>query len=436
MNIKKVAFIGANSAMGAKTAAIIAAFGDLPVFMIARDIKKAKDGIEIAVRSVRSNSIRSNLIPSTYSDLPRILKQCDWIVEAVAENYEIKTSVNLLIKKTKKKGRIISSLTSGLSIAKLSGVLDDDDRKNYMGVHFFNPPYKMLLCEVIPSKYTDLTKTKELETFLEKVLLRKVIQAKDSPAFVANRIGFQLINEAAIYAYKYRDRGGVSYIDSLLGRHTGRALAPLETLDFVGLDVHKAIIDNLKNNLSNTDSAIATFSMPSFLQTLIRKGKFGNKSGDGLYTKKEIEGHKKRFTFDIKTNKYLPHQKYYSPVVEAMREYIHKGEYKRAFHILKESSHADADIIKYFIARYISYSFSLVGDVVDNKEIIDRAMGFGFSWVPPSAMVDLLGGVDETSTMIKKYKLQVPTLLALHKKSSNNFYKLQAELDYRSLIKV
>lgn len=436
MKIRKVAFLGANSAMGSKSAALIASFGDVPVFMVARTFKKAKEGIETAVRSVKSNSIRKKLFPATYKQLPKILAQSDWVIEAVSEDLKIKKSVNKLISKTQRKNRIISTLTSGLSITKLAEDLDPNDRKRYVGLHFFNPPYKMLLCELVPTAHTDQEMLKELETYLRTVLLRKVIIVKDTPAFIANRVGFQFMNEALLFAEKYKNRGGVAYIDALLGRHTGRTLGPLETIDFVGLDVHKAIINNLELNVEEEDVARDTFRSPRSIDLLLKQGRLGVKVGEGLYAHREINGVRKRFVFDIKKGKYIPLVTIVSPVVQIMTEFIRNGEYSKAFNALKTSRDTDASIILYFMARYISYSFSMVGSVIDTIEIVDRALGFGFNWLPPSAMVDLLGGARATEHLLQKHHLFVPPALLLKKNQKTNLYSLQNELDYRSLLKV
>lgn len=160
-----------------------------------------------------------------------------------------------------------------------------------MGIHLYNPPYNMTLCEVIPSRYTDATKLREVKKYLKEVLLRNVVEVKDEPAFMGNRIGFQFINEALQYAEKYQDNGGIDYIDSIIGPFTGRNMAPLLTSDFVGLDVHKAIVDNIYDNTN--DYAHDTFKMPEFALQLISENKLGRKSGAGLYqTIKNPDGSK------------------------------------------------------------------------------------------------------------------------------------------------
>jgi 3-hydroxyacyl-CoA dehydrogenase len=431
---KKVCLIGANGSMGAKIAAIIAGFGDLPVYMVARDLEKSKKGIEIAVKSIRSNAIRKNLMPATFTQLPKILKECDWVFEAVAEEYTVKEVVNKEIAKNPKKNRVISTLTSGLSIQKLAEPFSKEDKQNYIGIHFFNPPYKMLLCEIIPSSHTSKSLINSLAKYLEKQLNRVVVITKDLPGFVANRIGFQLMNEAAQFAQKYKKRGGVEYIDSLLGPYTGRSLGPLETIDFVGLDIHKAVVKNLYENLN--DDAKESFQIPAFLQYLIKKEKLGSKSGEGIYTMQEVEGVRKKLVFNIATNTYIPYNPHASPVVLSMKEHIRNAEYQKAYQILLDSSHDDAKIVKYFISRYISYSYSLIGTVVQTREEIDKAMGFGFNWLPPSAFVDMLGGPKKAISLIKSCRLPIPHELSKNIKQQVNFYQLNNLLDYRSLIKL
>ena len=133
--------------------------------------------------------------------------------------------------------------SSGLSITEICECYPEHLRSRFLGVHLFNPPYNMSLCELIPTIYTDKGLLAELESYLKSRLLRTVVVVKDSPAFLANRIGFQFINQAMQYAKKYKDNGGIDYIDAILGPFTGRNMAPLVTADFVGLDIHKAIVD-------------------------------------------------------------------------------------------------------------------------------------------------------------------------------------------------
>ena len=161
----------------------------------------------------------------------------------------------------------------------------------------------MPLCEFTPTKYSDADTAAELKAYLKDKLFRTVVEVKDSPAFLGNRIGFQFINEALQYAEKYKDNGGIDYIDALLGSFTGRSMAPLVTSDFVGLDVHKAIVDNVYENTS--DYAKDTFILPDFVKKLVEEKKLGRKSGMGLYQLVRYDnGFKRNTVFDINTGLY------------------------------------------------------------------------------------------------------------------------------------
>jgi len=432
--IKTVTILGANGAMGAGSAGIIASFGEAKVYMLARDLDKAKDGIEKAVKSVRTDTIRNRMIPGTYeTDLAKAVADSDWVFEAVAESYEAKEPLYREVRKHRKPTTIISTISSGLSIERLSKAFDADGQKHYYGTHFFNPPYKMILCELVTHKGNDPKLTKKLAHYLEKTLGRAVVYTNDTPAFAGNRIGFQLMNEIAQYAEEYADRGGIALMDEIMGGYTGRAMGPLATVDFVGLDVHKAIVDNIYANTN--DHAHETFKLPSFMQKLIDEGKLGMKSEAGLTKRVKLsDGKQEKFVYNIQTGNYDPYPKFDIPFAKEARKRILNSDYKGAMEVIKSATGLEAELCQYFIARYISYSLSIVGEVVPTKEDSDKAMGYGFNWVPASAFVDFLGGVKEAIQLIEKAKLPVPELL---RKADPNkpFYKLKDQLDARALFR-
>ena len=415
---KTACVFGANGNMGAQIGAIISAFADIPVFMVGRNLQKAKAGIEIAVNSVRSNSIRDKLIPIELSDVKKALLKSDLIIESVAENYETKNEINKIISSVPKKNRIIGTNSSGLSITTLSQSLLSEDRENYFGIHFFNPPYKMLLCEIIPSKYS----TKDL------LLLRKVVIASDTPGFAANRIGFQFLNEAVIFAEKFKNKGGIDYIDTLLGKFSGRPIGPLALIDFVGLDIHRSIVDNIFQNIGGQYRN--SFVVPEFMKKMISNKLLGIKTNSGLY--------KNKLVFDIESGKYRPIKLYSYEFITNMKEKIKIGDYRQAFQILKKDRLKESYIIRYFIAKYISYALSQIGNSVSSVRDVDCSMGYGFNWIPPTAFVDLLGGIEKTTQFIREYKtLDIPKALMNLKKNSSGFYHtLQGEFDYRSCLKI
>lgn len=429
--IKTVTVLGANGTMGAGSAAILAAFGGHKVHMLARDVNKAKEGIAKATASVRSGVIEKLMVPGSYeADLEKAVAESDWVFELVAETYEVKEPLNKRIAAARKPGTLVSTVSSGLSIEKLASVFDEDGQKHYYGTHFFNPPYKLILCELISHSKNDPAITEQLSNYLSTTLRRHVIVANDKPAFAGNRIGFQFMNEAAQFAEKYQDKGGIFLLDSVLGGYTGRAMSPLATIDLVGLDVHKAIVDNIYE--FTNDGAHETFKMPDYFQKLIDQGSLGNKSGKGLYLREKTpEGKSSKKVLNTKTGNYEDLPKIEIPFKAAAVEAIRESDYKKAVNIFLTAEGEEAKILRHFIARYISYSFSLIPEVTD-KNGVDGAMSFGFNWVPPSAWVDLIGGVDATKKFIESAGIEVPAFL---NEAKGQLYELGHKMDFRQLFK-
>ncbi len=431
-NMKIACVLGANGSMGAGCAAILAAFGSMKVYMLARDKDKAKRGMKAAVRSVRSETLEQRMEAGSYDeDLEKAVAQSDWVFECVAESYDIKENINRRINQARRPGTLLSTVTSGLSIKRLASCFDEDGRKHYYGTHFFNPPYKLTLCELVSHPENDPEYTQALSQYLRTRLMRHVIITNDTPAFAGNRIGFQMMNEAAQLAEQYQDQGGIYLLDSLLGPYTGRAMSPLATIDLVGLDVHKAIVDNIYENTK--DAAHNTFRLPAYMQKLIAKGFLGNKSGKGLYCSRQKEdGEKERQVYHITKDSYEAYPSIEIPFKKEMIQAIRNADYQGGIEIFKSAKGLEADLLRRLIARYISYSFSLIPEVTDQQGI-DTAMGFGFSCLAPSAWVDLLGGPEESCRFLEKHNMPIPPFF--EDCPEGKFYKLQDSLDYRSLFR-
>lgn len=393
MNIKTVTVIGANGTMGCNVAGIFASFGNAKVYMVCREPEAAKKAQIKATMSVKAQAIGINLIPKTYDDLEECVSSSDLIFESVLENINIKKDVYKKVVKYIQPHTVIGTGTSGLSINELSECFDENMRKNYMGIHMFNPPYNMTLCEVTPSQYTDIKLLNEVKAYLKAVLHRNVVQVKDQPAFMGNRIGFQFINEAMQYAEIYKDNGGIDYIDSILGSFTGRSMAPLATSDFVGLDVHQAIVNNIYNNTN--DYAHETFAMPEFALKLISEHKLGKKSGSGLYkTVKNSDSTKTINVYDIATGTYRAREKYVFPFAKQMIKELKVGNYSRAFERLVSNHSIEATICIQFLIKYVVYGIVTAKSIGENIYSSDDVMATGFNWVPPLAVIDAFGGVD------------------------------------------
>lgn len=383
MEIKTVTVVGANGALGIGVASIFASFGNAKVYMIARTLEKAKKAIEQVGYAVRAYSILENLEAKTYKDLKKCIEESDLIIETVVEDISIKNEIHLEIDKYKKSDAISSSVTSGISINELSKCYSKTNKKTFFGIHFFNPPYNLQLCELIASNVSGKEEEKELKKYLETKLFRKVICVKDRPAFLANRIGFQFINKAMQYAEKYKKDGGIDYIDNILGCFTGRNMPPLYTADFVGLEIHKAIVDNIY--LNTNDYANSTFKLPDFVNELIENGKLGEKTNEGLY-----KGNRE-FVWDIDDRKYRRVNNYKINFINKVIEKLKIGEYKKAIEIILQDKSKEANICRDMLINYIIYSYATVEEVGYNLFDCDVAMAEGFNWIPPLSLLELIG---------------------------------------------
>lgn len=391
LTVKTVTIIGANGNMGAAVAGIFASFGGAKVNLISRTHEKSLKAIEDAVKSVRADSIRDRLIPKTFDDLKECIQEADWIFESVAEDFQVKYDINRTISKYRKTGTFITTGTSGLSIEQLKECFDEDGQKHYLGTHFFNPPYNLPLCEVIPNSLTDQVSLERIINYLERVLFRKVVVVKDSPAFLANRIGFQFLNEAMQFAERNKNQGGIDYIDSLLGPFTGRGLAPLATVDFVGLDIHQAIVDNVYTNTN--DFSHKSFILPSFAKHLIKENKLGKKTKEGLYKIiKDDYGNKSYFVYDIVTDNYRTRNINKSEFTQRLVNMLRVGDYEGYSKLLLSSSSDEAKLCRYFLAKYALYSVLVANEVGRGINDADIVMSYGFNWIPPSAVVKIFGG--------------------------------------------
>ena len=401
MNIETVTIVGANGTMGANVSAIFASFGNARVYMVSRDIEKSKKAMVRAGKSVRADSIVRNLIPADYTMLPSCVAESDLVFESAAENLELKIQLHTEIGRSLREDAVACTGSSGLSITRLAECYPDNVRSHFFGVHLFNPPYQLTLCELTASPYSDMSLYSSLKEYLSKKLHRTIAESKDLPACLGIRIGFYVMNEALQYAEKYQDNGGIDYIDSLLGPFTGRTMAPLTTSDFVGLDVHKAIVDNIYENTN--DYVHEKFVLPTFVQELIDEGRLGRKSRQGLYQLlRNDSGEKRLLVYDIKTRQYRDVIRYSFPFAMEMKSALRDGDYERAFRALIDNRSQEADICLRFLLRYIVYALYTAEHVGYDLRVADDVMATGFTWCPPFAMMEALGSVCDLGALMKQ----------------------------------
>ena len=387
--------------MGRNISGIFASFGGAKVYMVARELKKAEASKVKAAQSVKAGSVINRLHAADYSMLGKCVAESDLVFEAVFENIEIKKEIASMVAKNMKPDAVACSGTSGLSITAIAEQYPETLRKRFFGVHMFNPPYSLNLCELTPTKYSDMELCQELGAYLKDVLFRTVVIVKDSPAFLGNRIGFQFINEVIQYAEKYQYSGGIDYMDAILGSFSGRSMSPLVTADFVGLDIHKAIVDNLYENTN--DYAHSTYILPEFTQTLISEGKLGRKAGSGLYKTITYEnGIKRRMVYDITSGFYRDRMEYQFPFAVKMMKAFRIGDYSEAFKTLINNRSAEAELCLEFLLKYVIYSLVATDMVGYDIHSADHVMATGFNWCPPLAIADALSTVMDFGTLVKE----------------------------------
>ena len=420
-SIRKIVVLGANGAMGSGSGAVFAAAG-IPTVFLARTLEKAEAGRARAEQITKGKASPKHISCGTYSsDLGHALLDADLVFEAVSEDPAVKREVFGLIDRLRKEDTIVASVSSGLSIANMCAGFSEGFRKNFLGVHFFNPPTVIVGCELIPHTGTDPGVVAVVRDFLQTVVGREVVETADTPAFAGNRLGFKVLNEVAQLAEEH----GIAFMDQLVGPHTGRALPPLATIDLVGWDVHKAIVDNL--HASTYDTAHDQFKLPAYMQAGIDKGHLGRKTKDkGGFFKMEGKGaDAKHFVLDPATYNYRPLAEVSPPMptfVEKMKAAIRSGKHTGAMEVLCTSDGKEAELLRQVMLGYVSYGLGLVGEVVQRARDVDRIMGFGFNWAPPSVLVDAIGPA-RTITLLERAKLPVPPCIveaATHQRAMFN----------------
>lgn len=270
-----------------------------------------------------------------------------------------------------------------------------------------------------------------MKIYTEIVLRRTVVEIPDVPAFLGNRIGFQFINQGLLTAEKFRYNGGIDYIDAILGPFTGRLMAPLVTANFVGLDVHKAIIENLYKNTN--DYMHESFQIPDFVNRLIEEGKTGRKASAGLYrTLLHDSGVIIHQVFDIEHGYYREKIKYSFPFIEEMLGFLQTGDYEEAFRAMVLNRSLEARLCCEFLLRYIMYSLYITRELGCDVEVADDVMATGFHWCPPLAMIEAF----ETVSPIKELCIQRLDKRTLLKTEWEKLllYVKNSKYDYRKFI--
>lgn len=327
------------------------------------------------------------------------LAECDWIIEVVVERLDVKKSVFEKVDEVRKQGSIVSSNTSGISIEAMAEGRSDDFKKHFLGTHFFNPPRYLKLLEVIPTKHTDPAVVTFMKQFGENVLGKGVVLAKDTPNFIANRIG----TYGLLVTVREMMKGGYSVgeVDSVTGPLIGRPKsATFRTLDVVGLDTFIHVANNVFEKVEGEEKE--AFTVPSFMKTMVEKGWLGSKSGQGFFYKKG----KDIFELNYETLEYEPTKKLRAPSVEMSKQA--KGTANKLKALVYANDRA-GQLLWNILSPTLLYSAKLLGEIADDIVAIDRAMKWGFGWeLGPFETWDAIG-VRQSVEKMKAEGRQVPS---------------------------
>ncbi len=342
------------------------------------------------------------------------LAEVDWIIEVVVENLDIKKKVFEQVDQYRKKGSLVSSNTSGISVEAMAEGRSEDFQKHFLGTHFFNPPRYLKLLEVIPTEHTDLEVVSFIKTFGEDVLGKGVVLAKDTPNFIANRIG----TYGLLVTVREMLSGGYSVgeVDSVTGPLIGRpSSATFRTLDVVGLDTFAHVAKNVYDQVDGEEKEV--FDLPAFIQKMLDNKWYGSKSGKGFYVKKG----KEILELNPETLEYETRKKLTAPSLEAAKQA--KGLANKLNTLLYSKDRA-GELLWNISAPTLIYSAELLGEIADDVVAVDQAMKWGFGWQQgPFEMWDSMG-LEKSIAKMKEEGRSIPEWVnAMLSNGYTSFYK-------------
>jgi 3-hydroxyacyl-CoA dehydrogenase len=439
--IKKAAVLGAG-AMGSAIAAHLANVG-IPSFLldiVPPELTEAekKKGLTVQSPEVRNRFAimgkkrvqesspaslywkeDANLITiGNFEDHLSWVSQADWIIEAVLEDLNIKRELFKKLISFIKEGTVISSNTSGISINKMCEEFSKGLDERFLGTHFFNPPRYMKLLEIIPAKSTSKALVEKMADVGEKILGKGVVFAKDTPNFIANRIG--AFSSAVTIRTMLEDGYRIEEVDQITGPAMGRPkLGTFRLADLVGLDVVALVGKNLLENLPEKEREY--FAPAPFIQQMIKNQWLGQKTKQGFYKKVKQEGKEETLVFDYEKIDYRPQQKVNLPSVEMGKNI---DDVRERIKTLVFSPDRGGQFAWKILKKIFLYSAAKIPEIADDAVNIDRGMKWGYNWeLGPFEQWDAIGLKSSVKKMEKEGESIPPLVEQLLKKGYSSFYE-------------
>ena len=351
-------------------------------------------------------------------DLGR-LAEADWVVEVVKEDLEIKKKVLAAAAPHMGPDAILSSNTSGLSLTQMASVLPDALKPRFLGTHFFNPPRYMKLLEVIPTADTSAEALAFVEVFSRTRLGKGIVPAKDTPNFIANRIGVH----AVMVTLRVMQEMGLTIeeVDALTGPTLGRPkTATFRLMDLVGLDTFLHVADNVRSSAPEDESR-DVFVAPEFLEQMVEKGLLGRKSGAGFYKKVKGSAGSEILTLDLETLDYRERKKASFAELEAVKSIDDVSE--RLEKLVFGKGRA-AEASWKMLAATLSYAALRVGEICDDVAALDSAIRWGFNWtLGPFQIWDELGFRAVTERLVAESYPLPAWVKALYEGGAESIYR-------------
>ncbi|HQR94537.1 MAG TPA: 3-hydroxyacyl-CoA dehydrogenase NAD-binding domain-containing protein [Sediminibacterium sp.] len=389
-SIKKVAVLG-SGVMGSRIACHFAGIG-IQVLLLDMIPKGAEESTKAAERNKLVNdaltaAIKSNPSPvynkevikkiktGNFTDNMKDIAAVDWIIEVVVERLDIKQLIYTQVEQFRKPGTLVSSNTSGIPIHLMAEGRSEDFKKHFCGTHFFNPPRYLRLLEIIPTPYTDPEIVDFLMEYGDLFLGKTTVLCKDTPAFIANRVGvfsimsiFHIMNKLGL---------SIDEVDALTGPIIGRPKsATFRTADVVGIDTLVKVAKGVADNCPD-DEAKAIFQIPEWLDKVVANNWLGDKTGQGFFKKTKSEAGKEILTLNLSTMEYGPRNKPKFASIEAAKPI---EDLKQRIKMLSAAPDKAGEFYRAFHFSLFSYISHRIPEISDETYRLDDAMKAGFGW--------------------------------------------------------